>query len=82
MTEENIFNNASKIIEYFGGIRPMSHKINVPVTTIQGWKRRNTIPKNRIQDIPCGTSSRVFVLSDFVPADMEGDVKCEASYKQ
>ena len=28
--------NAPQIIEKFGGIRPMSSKINVAVTTIQG----------------------------------------------
>lgn len=39
--------NAVAIIEKFGGIRPMSSKINVAVTTIQGWKKRDTIPANR-----------------------------------
>ncbi len=39
--------DAAKIIEKFGGIRPMSAKINVAVTTIQGWKKRDTIPGNR-----------------------------------
>jgi len=39
--------NAEAIIERFGGIRPMAKKIDVAVTTIQGWKKRNTIPANR-----------------------------------
>ncbi|MGH1455923.1 MAG: COG4223 family protein [Alphaproteobacteria bacterium] len=39
--------DAVKIIEKFGGIRPMSAKVNVAVTTIQGWKKRDTIPVNR-----------------------------------
>ncbi len=39
--------DAAKIIEKFGGIRPMSAKVNVAVTTIQGWKKRDTIPANR-----------------------------------
>ncbi len=39
--------NAAQIIEAFGGIRPMSTKINVAVTTIQGWKKRGTIPLAR-----------------------------------
>jgi hypothetical protein len=43
--------NASKIIERFGGIRPMSTKMDVPVTTIQGWKKRDVIPANRRSDI-------------------------------
>ncbi len=39
--------NAVEIIEKFGGIRPMSTKINVAVTTIQGWKKRGVIPAAR-----------------------------------
>lgn len=39
--------NAAEIIEAFGGIRPMSAKINVAVTTIQGWKKRDVIPAAR-----------------------------------
>lgn len=39
--------NAVGIIEAFGGIRPMSAKVNVAVTTIQGWKKRDAIPANR-----------------------------------
>lgn len=43
--------NAEKIIERFGGIRPMAHKISVPVTTVQGWKKRNVIPAGRRDQI-------------------------------
>ncbi|MGH1376106.1 MAG: COG4223 family protein [Alphaproteobacteria bacterium] len=39
--------NAAAIIERFGGIRPMSAKINVAVTTVQGWKKRDVIPAGR-----------------------------------
>ncbi len=39
--------NAAEIIEKFGGIRPMSTKIDVAVTTIQGWKKRGCIPAAR-----------------------------------
>lgn len=39
--------NAAEIIEKFGGIRPMSSKINIAVTTIQGWKKRGVIPAAR-----------------------------------
>ncbi|MCI5060314.1 MAG: mitofilin family membrane protein [Alphaproteobacteria bacterium] len=38
---------AGKIIERFGGIRPMAAKIDVPVTTVQGWKKRDVIPAQR-----------------------------------
>lgn len=43
--------NAEAIIEMFGGIRPMATKINVPVTTVQGWKKRNVIPGARREEI-------------------------------
>ena len=39
--------NAAEVIERFGGIRPMAKKIDVAVTTIQGWKKRDTIPAGR-----------------------------------
>ncbi len=39
--------NAVEIIEAFGGLRPMSSKIGVAVTTIQGWKKRGVIPASR-----------------------------------
>ena len=43
--------NASDIIDRFGGIRPMSAKTGIPVTTIQGWKQRNAIPANRRSEL-------------------------------
>lgn len=39
--------SATAIIERFGGIRPMAAKLNMPVTTVQGWKARGRIPANR-----------------------------------
>ncbi|MGH1404838.1 MAG: COG4223 family protein [Alphaproteobacteria bacterium] len=43
--------NAVEIIEAFGGLRPMSSKIGVAVTTIQGWKKRGVIPASRKEAI-------------------------------
>lgn len=43
--------NASAIIERFGGIRPMAAKIGAPVTTVQGWKKRDVIPGTRRGDV-------------------------------
>lgn len=43
--------NAGEIIERFGGIRPMAKKIDVAVTTIQGWKKRDVIPAARRDDV-------------------------------
>jgi len=39
--------NAAEVIERFGGIRPMAKKIDVAVTTVQGWKKRDVIPAGR-----------------------------------
>src|SRR3954470_20302088 len=39
------------IIDRFGGIRPMATKLAVPVTTVQGWKKRGIIPQLRHADI-------------------------------
>lgn len=43
--------NAEAVVERFGGIRPMAAKLNVPVTTVQGWKGRNQIPAGRFDTI-------------------------------
>lgn len=42
---------AEAVIERFGGIRPMANKLGVPVTTVQGWKKRGAIPSSRRADI-------------------------------
>ncbi|HBR69654.1 MAG TPA: hypothetical protein DEA55_09795 [Rhodospirillaceae bacterium] len=46
---ESVINNAQDVIEKFGGIRPMASKMSVPVTTVQGWKKRNVIPGTRLE---------------------------------
>ncbi|MCB1782939.1 MAG: hypothetical protein KDI13_02995 [Alphaproteobacteria bacterium] len=58
--------NAAQVIERFGGIRPMSSKINVPVTTIQGWKKRGVIPANRRDDLLEAANENEIDLSDLV----------------
>ncbi len=55
---------AEKIIERFGGIRPMAAKMGVPVTTVQGWKKRDAIPENRIDEIVSVARSHNIDLSD------------------
>lgn len=49
--QQDTIGNATAIIERFGGIRPMANKMNIPVTTVQGWKQRNAIPVSRRDDI-------------------------------
>lgn len=48
---------AEQIIALFGGIRPMAGKLSIPVTTVQGWKKRGHIPLNRHESITAGAAS-------------------------
>ena len=48
--------SALEVISLFGGIRPMAHKLDVPVSTVQGWKERAAIPTNRHDDILAAAS--------------------------
>ncbi|HRC26628.1 MAG TPA: mitofilin family membrane protein, partial [Alphaproteobacteria bacterium] len=57
---------ASQIIDRFGGIRPMSNKIHVPVTTIQGWKKRGMIPGARRAEILHAARENGIDLSDLL----------------
>lgn len=58
--------NAEEIIERFGGIRPMSTKTNIPVTTIQGWKKRGAIPASRRDDLLKAARSHDVKLEDLL----------------
>lgn len=43
--------DATRIIEAFGGIRPMAAKLGIAATTVQGWKKRGAIPEARLVDV-------------------------------
>jgi hypothetical protein len=58
--------NAEELIERFGGIRPMASKIDVAVTTVQGWKKRNSIPANRTDAILSAAQEHDIDVSDLV----------------
>lgn len=64
--KKTAIDNASEIIERFGGIRPMAKKIDVAVTTIQGWKKRDTIPAARRDQVLEAAASYDVDLSDLV----------------
>jgi len=49
--DPDTIHNAALVIDLFGGIRPMASKMGVPVTTVQGWKKRDVIPGNRRNDV-------------------------------
>lgn len=44
-------NNVEHIIDRFGGMRPMARKMDIAVSTIQGWKKRDHIPSERVDDV-------------------------------
>ncbi|NQZ14033.1 MAG: hypothetical protein HRT94_04295 [Alphaproteobacteria bacterium] len=67
-TKKAAIQNAEAVIERFGGIRPMASKINVPVTTVQGWKKRNVIPGTRREEIEAAASDLNIDLSDLMAA--------------
>ncbi len=64
--------NAIEIIDLFGGIRPMSTKTGIPVTTIQGWKQRNAIPANRRNELIDAANRHGIRLADIL-MDIAGD---------
>jgi hypothetical protein len=64
--DNDALGNAADIIERFGGIRPMASKMAVPVTTVQGWKKRNVIPGNRRGDVLRAAQSNNIDISDII----------------
>lgn len=42
---------AERIVQAFGGIRPMAKIMNLAVTTVQGWKERGAIPVARMPEV-------------------------------
>ncbi len=53
---------AGQIIDLFGGIRPMAAKLDTPVTTVQGWKKRGIIPHSRHADIEAAAARENIAL--------------------
>src|SRR4051812_47992044 len=55
---------AGPIIERFGGIRPLAAKLGVPVSTVQGWKKRGHFPANRRAELVAAASQHGVPLSE------------------
>jgi len=70
--QNEVIGNASNIIDQFGGIRPMSTKTGIPVTTIQGWKQRNAIPANRRNELIDAANKYGIMLGDLL-IDIAGE---------
>lgn len=58
-----------RLIERFGGLRPMADKLGVPVSTVQGWKKRALIPGARMPELRNAAARHGIVLED---SDLEG----------
>ena len=54
---------AGTIIAAFGGIRPMATRLEVPVSTVQGWKQRDTIPAARMAAVRAAAEAAGIDLS-------------------
>ena len=55
---------SERLIQHFGGIRPMANKLEVPVTTVQGWKKRGAIPAARVNDLRVAAQRHGIKLED------------------
>ena len=67
MTETSAAVMTEQVIDRFGGIRPMAAKLDMPVTTVQGWKKRGVIPAIRHGDILAAASREGIKLT---PAEL------------
>lgn len=63
-----------RIVERFGGIRPMANKLDTPVTTVQGWKKRGAIPLARHADLRAAAARHRIKLDD---ADLDAATPTE-----
>ncbi len=61
-----------RVIQVFGGIRPMAAKLGAPFTTVQGWKKRGQIPEGRMEEIAAAAQANGITL---VPGDLEAATK-------
>ena len=62
---------ASALIDRFGGIRPMASKLGLAVSTVQGWKQRDSIPATRLQLLRAAAAEHGISLSDDELAPIE-----------
>lgn len=65
MTNTDGLQNVETLINRFGGMRPMARKVDVPVSTIQGWKKRDHIPSDRIDEIVRAAKTNQISLDGF-----------------
>jgi 7-cyano-7-deazaguanine reductase len=78
-------NQASRIIAAFGGLTALARAIRAPVSTVQGWKARGTVPDSRHGEIiaAAGNLGIALAAADFIdtpaPAHLGRPVQAAAS---
>lgn len=70
-TPEGAQQPAQAVIQAFGGIRPMAHKLGIAVSTVQGWKERGTIPRARHEEILAAARTAGIALEPQLLADSD-----------
>lgn len=70
---------ARRIIAQFGGIRPMAHKLGVAVSTVQGWRERDSIPAARHDQILAAAEAQGIALdrAALAASDRSGETPTE-----
>lgn len=53
------------MINRFGGMRPMARKLDIAVSTIQGWKKRDHIPADRVNDVVSAAKANQISLDGY-----------------
>lgn len=70
---QDIIPDVEELIAKFGGLRPMASKLGIPVTTVQGWKKRGVIPSARYEEILEAAEKNNIDLGEFGLSDKEDD---------
>ena len=69
---------AATFIDRFGGIRPMASKLGLAVSTVQGWKQRDSIPATRLPLIRTVAAENGIDLSEDELAPVEASADAAA----
>lgn len=65
MTHTDGLKDVETLINRFGGMRPMARKVDVAVSTIQGWKKRDHIPSDRVNEVVTAARKNNISLDGF-----------------
>ena len=65
MTHTDGLKDVERLINRFGGMRPMARKMDVAVSTIQGWKKRDHIPADRVDDVVTAARANQISMDGF-----------------